>query len=243
MEFQCLWLTTPAQFKSWKALLANFPFPLQHLDYKSQLDKLSEQAPVNSIAVCIWSEEELYQTPDRLRKLLSKTKKPSLLLVNEERFAHKAFELGFKFCIHKSDVRKTLFSTLSDMLTPYFSPQNKSDFLLDKLWFTDTHPEEGIHFIPLDTLVLIQLEKQQVKVLSTLGNFSSRFPFSWLKVQCKLRPEFLSLNPRLLINTNEIRSLTTKSRGGFELILNNNSRLALSALEGKLLTLFLNPNS
>lgn len=118
MEFQCLWLTTAIQYKSWKTLLHNFPYPIKHKDYKDHLNNLVKK----HITLCIWSEEEFMEVPLKLRKELSITHKPALLVVSERRFACKAFELGFSYCIHKSDIGKQLFSTLVDMLTPFFKP-------------------------------------------------------------------------------------------------------------------------
>jgi acyl transferase domain-containing protein len=224
MEFQCLWLTTSTQFDSWKALLTHLPFPLTHKNYNEHLTSINKK----NISICIWSEEEFFEVPISFREELSKTQKNALLIVSESRFACKAFELGFSFCIHESEIAKRLFSTVVDMLIPIFKPQNKPAFLIQKLWFISSKIEEGKFFIPLEEVFSIEQKKAKVWVHTKKQSYTSAYPIGWLKAQCIERPEYFCLNDELLINTDNISSIVNDQKEQYDLYMQDQALHSLS---------------
>ena len=240
MEFHCLWLTTQSQYKSWRALLSQFPIRLTHQNYLSYA-QTNSALNRKKVAFCIWSEEEFHNTPKYLQKLLVKKQKPSLLLVKENRFALNAFQLGFSHCIDEIQVDSLLLPSVLDMLTTYFKPKNKSLFLQKKLWFTDSSSADKIYFLPLEKTVLLKKGKNQQKVYSTSGNYVSIFPFEWLVIQCENHPDFYKLNAKLLLNIQHIQSLKKGNRDSFSLSFSTAEKIQLSNKEGLALRQFLNP--
>ena len=234
MEFQCLWLTTPTQFESWKTLLSHFPFPLHHLDYRNHLATQRKSSDVK-ISICIWSEEEFYQTPKALRKLLAKIQKPSLLVVTQSRFAYKAFELGFSHCLHKSELTLKLYHTVVEMLTQYFSSQNKTPFLQKKLWFTETHINDSMSFIPLDQICYITSMAEQSIIHTQDRVYQSTFPFLWLKIQCKVMRNFIYPSEGIAINALKIISVEYNKNEKPTLKFENEKTLLLPSKFGKYL--------
>ena len=227
MEFQCLWLTTSTQFDSWKALLTHLPFPLKHKNYNEHLNSINKK----NVSICIWSEEEFFEVPISFREELSKTQKNALLIVSESRFACKAFELGFSYCIHESEIAKRLFSTVVDMLTPFFKPQNKPAFLIQKLWFISSKIEEGMFFIPLEEVFCIEQKNTKVWVHTKKQSYTSAFPMDWLKAQCIERHEYFYLKDQLLINTQNISSVVYDQKEQYDLYMHDRVQLSLSKIE------------
>jgi len=231
MDFQCLWCTSNSEYAILKAALVSFPYPLIHLHYKNMPEENFVQL-CSSIALCVWTEKEYSKVPKEFRDFLSSHKKQSLLIVKNSSFAYKAFEKGFKSCIHNSEVTARLQTEFVLLLAHYFSPHEKVPFLKNKVYLPIDPKNRILYFATFDQLVRIYKINDKVQVELEDEIIETPAPFLWIWTQCQIQSlKICKISPNHVINTNFIHTLGTNKNHEHIGLLTTRKKIKLSPKE------------
>lgn len=206
MDYHCLWFTSTAEFKLWKSIIASFSSPLTHKHY-THLASTELASHCENTAFCIWSEKEYYLTPKAYRDFLALHYKPSLLVIKNKAFAHKAFQQGFSNCIVETELQQGLNEQIGKLLSFYFKPINKRIAFKDKLCIPVDPKKNYYSFIKFENLIRVYQKNKSCYIESIDETLETSIPFLWLKIQCEIpQLQFCPIGKNNLINTKFIKS-------------------------------------
>jgi len=231
MDFQCLWCTSNSEYAILKAALVSFPYPLTHLHYKNIKEENFDQL-CSSIALCVWTEKEYPKVPKEFRDYLSSNKKQSLLIVKNSSFAYKAFEKGFKSCIHNSEVATQINNQFISLLAHYFTPQIKVPFLKDKIYVPIDPQKRILYFASFDQLIRIYKINKKVHLELVDETIETPAPFLWIWIQCQIQNlKICKIDLHHAINTNFIKTLGIDKNNEHNCLLTTGESLLLNLKE------------
>lgn len=232
MDFHFLWLTTVSEFKLWKQALHSFPYPIQHLYYKQENEE-HYPALAKRITLCIWSEKEYASTSEKIRAQLKQYRGQNLLLIKNEEFAVKGFEIGIHLCVHQKYIVKNFESLLIELLAYNFEPKRKPLFLKNKILLLTNVENNSIEFIPFQETLYISKQKNETLIKSSTQEIFTTFPFLWIWAQCQNDPFFYKVSDNRIINTLHIKWVNLSNNNKAICLLRNKEILSLNEVEYK----------
>ena len=230
MDFHFLWLTTVSEFKLWKQALHSFPYPIHHHYYKQENEEYYP-ALAKRITLCIWSEKEYASTSEKIRAQLKQYRGQNLLLIKNEEFAVKGFEIGIHLCVHQKYIVKNFESLLIELLAYNFEPKRKPLFLKNKILLLTNVENNSIEFIPFQETLYISKQKNETLIKSSTQEIFTTFPFLWIWAQCQNHSNFFKISPSLILNSLYIKYITPTKDQHYTCHLRNNETLVLAPKE------------